>query len=110
MSNGSKHTVMLEALDDSVELALGELCRVCGVHAELIMALVEEGIIEPSAVPARGQPRFPAPAVRRVQVYQRLSRDLGVNRAGAGLALDLLDELRELRRRVEVLERQLFFD
>jgi chaperone modulatory protein CbpM len=35
--------------------------------------------------------------VQRVQTAIRLQQDLGVNLAGAALALDLLEELQELR-------------
>lgn len=96
-----------EPLDPDTAVGLAELCGVCGVSAEWVIELVEEGILEP-VDHGRGGPRFPAVAVRRVQTVRRLQRDLGVNRAGAGLALDLLEELEELRRRVRVLESQLF--
>lgn len=88
------------------QIALRDLCAVCGVSAELVIDLVDEGIIEPVGHD-RGGPYFAAVAVRRVQVVRRLQRDLGVNRAGAGLALDLLDELRSLRARLRVLEAEL---
>lgn len=85
------------------QIRLRELCHVCGVSAELVIDLVEEGILEPTAYDRAG-PIFPAVAVRRVRVVRRLQRDLGVNHAGAGLALELLDELHALRARVRVLE------
>lgn len=85
------------------KIRLRELCRVCGVSAELVIDLVEEGILEPTGHD-RAEPVFAAVAVRRVRVVRRLQRDLGVNHAGAGLALDLLDELRDLRARVRALE------
>ncbi len=84
-------------------LELRELCRVCEVTAELVMDLMDEGILEPVAHDRRG-PLFTAVAVRRVHVVRRLQRDLGVNRAGAGLAMELIDELQRLRRRVALLE------
>ncbi|MDT0619430.1 chaperone modulator CbpM [Salinisphaera sp. P385] len=84
-------------------LELRELCLVCGVSAELVIDLMEEGILEPVARGRRG-PLFTSVAVRRVQIVRRLQRDLGVNRAGAGLAMELIDELQRLRRRVALLE------
>ncbi len=83
-------------LDEDLELNLRELCTVCGVHAEVIIEMVSEGI----AVPRGSAPlewRFSGPMVQRVQTAIRLQRDLGVNLAGAALALDLLEELQELR-------------
>jgi chaperone modulatory protein CbpM len=84
-------------LDDSVELTLPELCSLCRVTEELVVEIVGEGIVEPSG-PARGQWRFSGIAIARVQRVVRLQRDFGVNLAGAALALDLLDELEQLRR------------
>ncbi len=92
----------LELLDEQMELSLAELCRACSVHAETVLAMVEEGLLEPrGAAPAEW--RFPGPAVRRVQVALRLQRDLGLNLPGAALALDLLEELEILRRRLQAL-------
>lgn len=92
----------LELLDEQMELSLAELCRACSVHAETVLAMVEEGLLEPRGT-APAEWRFPGPAVRRVQVALRLQRDLGLNLPGAALALDLLEELEILRRRLQAL-------
>lgn len=101
-----KQTVSLltgEVLEDEVELTLGELCRVCQVPAEQVFELVEEGILEPLGRDPQGW-RFRGISVRRVRCTLRLERDLGVNAAGAALALDLLDELEALRARMRRFE------
>ncbi|MBT8446480.1 MAG: chaperone modulator CbpM [Gammaproteobacteria bacterium] len=87
-----------ELLEEDVELSLAELCQACRVPAEQIVELVGEGIIEPVG---QGQVhwRFRAISVRRVRCALRLQHDLGVNTAGAALALDLLEELAQLRAR-----------
>lgn len=95
-------------LDESVTFSLGELSRACGVSAELVMDMVEEGVVEPFG-PEPAAWRFPGDAVTRVQMALRLSEDLRVNLAGAALALDLMDELSELRQsrqRVAYYERE----
>lgn len=90
-------------LDERCVLSLGELCRTCEVHADWLIELVEEGVLEPEGrVPADW--RFSGVCVQRVQVVQRLQRDLGVNLAGAALALELMNELETLRARLAVLE------
>ncbi len=94
-------------LDEACLLTLGELSRACRVHAEWIVDLVEQGIIEPSGGDLRHW-RFSGSCVIRVMRVQRLQRDLGVNLAGAALALDLLDEVRRLRRHLAVIEHETF--
>lgn len=84
-------------LDEQIHLNLREVCGACGIHAELVIEMVSEGIAEPSgSSPVNWL--FNGTEVKRVQRALRLQRDLGVNLAGAALALDLLDELEALRR------------
>ena len=99
----TEHYLSGTLLDDGCEYSLGELCRICGVTAENVIEMVAEGILEPSGDdPA--QWRFCGPSVVRIRIVLHLQRDLRVNLPGAALALDLMDELEELRR----LQRQFF--
>ncbi len=91
-------------LDDETEFTLGELCRACSTHAEWLISLVEEGILEPSGGD-RAHWRFSGVQLRRARIVFHLQRDLDINLAGAGLALNLIDEIDALRARLEVLER-----
>lgn len=84
-------------LDDSVVYTLHELCQLCSIDIQMISEMVEEGVVEPHNLET-GEWRFTGIAVTRVQVALRLQRDLGVNLPGAALALELLEELRALRR------------
>ena len=92
-----------QILDDETEITLVQLCRSCDVQGELIEAMVEQGILEPSS--RRGSHWcFPSSSLRRARVTLHLQRDLGVNLAGAALALDLLDRIEELHARLRALD------
>lgn len=91
-----------EVLEDEVELSLAELCRASRLRAEQIFDLVDEGIIEPTGREP-GRWRFGGASLRRVRVALTLQRDLGVNCAGAALAIDLLEEMELLRARLRAL-------
>ena len=95
MPANPKQTVVI--LDDE-EISLADLTRTCRVHAEWVMELVDEGVIEPRA-PAP-QWRFAATTIVRVEKARRLQNDLGVNLPGVALALQLLDRIDELEARV----------
>jgi chaperone modulatory protein CbpM len=86
-------------IDEGSELTLEELCHACSMQSDWIVTLVEEGVLEP-----RGQSqsswRFTGAQLRSALTIVRLQRDLGVNLAGAALALELLDEIETLRRRL----------
>jgi chaperone modulatory protein CbpM len=89
-------------LEELTELTLAEVCRACTVNVECIVELVEEGVITPiGREPHRW--RFSGAHMRRATVALRLQRDLGINLAGAALALELLDEVEALRARLRVM-------
>lgn len=93
-----------EPLDARGPITLGELCRACGIEADYVIEYVEVGVIEPAQGRQPQEWRFSANALSRLQRAVRLHRDLAVEPRGAALALDLLEELDELRRRVRALE------
>ena len=83
-------------LDERAELTLSDLCHACSRHAEWIVQLVEEGILEPHGRnPA--QWRFSGTSLLKAHIAMRLQRDLDINLAGVALALDLMDEIESLR-------------
>ena len=87
-------------MEDITELTLDDLCRACAAHVDIIIELVSEGVID-GAYAESGQPpehwRFTGLHLHRAKVALRLHRDLGVNFAGAALALQLMDELQALK-------------
>jgi chaperone modulatory protein CbpM len=99
MTKDLKTLLSGDLLDEDVELTLGEFCRTCQLPADRVYELVEWGIIEPLGREPAGW-RFRWTSVRRVRCALRLEHDLGVNLAGAALALDLLEELDSLRARL----------
>lgn len=92
-----------DVLEEDIELSLADLCRICQLSAERVFQLVDEGLLEPRG-PGPKQWRFHGHSVRRVRCAIHLQRDLGVNLAGAALALDLLEELQQLRARLSRLQ------
>ncbi len=82
--------------DEETRCTLADLCRVCGVSAEMIENMIDEGILTPEGCSPR-EWRFSFIAVKRVRTVIRLHQDLRVNLPGCALALDLLDEIEELR-------------
>ncbi|MBP7516279.1 MAG: MerR family transcriptional regulator [Desulfobulbus sp.] len=88
-------------LNEDTRCTLADLCRLCGVPAEVIHEMVEEGLLTPEGL-SPGDWRFTCVAIKRVQTAVRLQHDLRVNLPGCALALDLLEELEELRRLLRV--------
>ena len=86
-------------LEEQADLTLDDLCRACAAHIPLIVQLVEEEVILPQGESPEVW-RFTGVHLRRARVAVRLHRDLGVNPAGAALALQLMDEIEALRARL----------
>ncbi len=93
----SQNYIQGMVLNEETFCTLADLCRFCGVHAEVIHSMIDEGVITPEGYSPR-EWRFTFVAIKRVQTALRLHNDLRVNLPGCALALDLLDEIEELRR------------
>ena len=92
MNKNDKLQASVELIDDQTISTLADLCRSCSVKAEFIEAMVNQGILEPSG--SRGRHWcFAASSLRRTRITLHLQQDLGVNLAGAALALDLLEHI-----------------
>ena len=89
-------TLTGQLLEDYELITIEDLCRSCTVEVETITLLVAEGILEPIGGDVE-QWQFTVGSLRRVKTAIHLQRDLGVNLAGAALALELLDRIAELK-------------
>lgn len=85
-------------------LTLEQLCNACDVQTDWVISLVEESIIEPQGDEIQVW-RFSGASLVRVRSAQRLQRDLGLNLAGIALALDLMEELENLRTQLKTIGR-----
>ena len=92
-----------EIVEENAELSLAQLCRVCELSEQEIFELVDEGVIDPEGKRPSNW-RFRAVSLRRIRISRNLQKELGVNAPGAALALDLLEELEELRARLRRFE------
>lgn len=94
-----EHILSGDVIGDDDPFTLDEFCRHCTLEAEQVITLVDEGIVEPRGTGVT-EWRFSISSVRRVRTALRLQRDLGVNLSGAALAIELLERIAELERRL----------
>lgn len=94
-------------IEEEKAISLDELCQCCNLPTEQLIIMIEHGIIEPLETSiAISHWTFPGNSLVRVQRALRLQRDLDINLAGAVLAVELLDEIKELRQLVAFLKRE----
>ena len=84
-------------LEENDLVTLADVCRSCTVEIETVTTLVAEGILDPMGKDVEHW-QFRVSSLKRVKTAIHLQRDLGVNLAGAALALELLDRIAELER------------
>jgi chaperone modulatory protein CbpM len=94
-----------EMLSEKNKLALQDICERCGLPETTIRAYVEEGVIEVEGNDV-ARWRFSEVSMVRIQKACRLERDLGLNPAGAALALDLMAQIDELKIQIKRLQRE----
>ena len=105
MERRSRASLTVEILEEDVEWSQQELCRVCEISVEQLTEFVEHGLVDPAGQAAPDW-RFQGSSLHRIRFATSIKRDLGVNTAGAALALDLLREIEDLRRRLRHREAQ----
>jgi chaperone modulatory protein CbpM len=71
----------------------------CAVEERHIVEFVEEGVLH--VVDIGSEWRFTGDTVRRARLALRLERDLELNLAGVALALELIEEISQLRRELK---------
>ena len=100
---------VLERRAANPRLSIDDLARSVSMTPDRIAKLVGIGLIEP-CTKTRSDPLFSASSLDRLRRILRLSRDLGVNLAGAAVISDMRErivslqaELLRLRRRSSVM-------
>ena len=98
----------VELVEPTATFTLREICERGDCHAEFVIKLVNYGVIAPvEESPEARQWQFDLEALARLRKAQRLQRDLKMNLPGLAMSLELLDEVQEMRREVDRLNRQL---
>ena len=91
----SRTTPPVPADADEQPVELAAIARHAGVRVTLVRRYLEFGLFEPYRGTSQ-PPLFEPTCANRLAKAERLRRDLGLNYAGAVLACELLDRIREL--------------
>ncbi|HXP65847.1 MAG TPA: chaperone modulator CbpM [Steroidobacteraceae bacterium] len=99
MSPSDDQTLTGAIFDESAVLSLKDLSRMCSVDERHIVQFVEEGVL--NVIEVRSEWHFTGDALRRARLAVRLERDLELNLAGVALAVELIEEIEQLRRQIK---------
>ncbi|WP_428036896.1 chaperone modulator CbpM [Amphritea sp.] len=87
-------------------LSFSELCLQTGVAESMVVEIIEQGIVEPVG-DTPGEWLFSPAMLVLTKKAVRLHRDLDVNWAGIALAIELLNEVEQLREQNRYLQSRL---
>lgn len=102
--------VIIESQHEHMLFTLEEICERCGSHVDIIIEMIEYGIVEPVEPieqPTESVWYFDSHALVRLQRAQRLMNGLELNLSGVALSLELMDEIDQLQKHIDVLKNQL---
>ena len=83
-------------VEHDVHMTIVELAEATSTPEDMIMAWVSEGVLSPAGASPQDW-RFSGNSLQRAKTAARLMHDLELNLPGVALALNLLDELDQLR-------------
>ncbi|KTC84853.1 chaperone modulator CbpM [Legionella brunensis] len=95
MTKENKESKALEC-EDFFYLSLREVTYSLGVSKDTILEIIDEGIVS-AQKDEKEEWLFDSEAIRCIRTVLHLNRDLGVNLAGAGLALELMRQIDHLQ-------------
>jgi chaperone modulatory protein CbpM len=87
-------------VENELHMTIVELSHASRTPEEMIMSWVSEGVLSPSGSTPQDW-RFSGDSLRRAKTAAHLTHDLELNVAGVALALELLDEIAQLRTRLQ---------
>ena len=100
MTSPQDRTLTGAIFEEAALLTVRDLSRMCAVDERHIVEFVEEGVLSVVEIDTV-EWHFSGAALRRTRLALRLERDLELNLPGVALALELMDELEQLRRELK---------
>ena len=96
-------------IDEESTISFIEVCQKYNIEEELLKEMIEHGLVKPHAENVQ-RLSFDYKTIRRIQSARRLQEDLAINLPGVVLALELLDELEQIRTELSILQHHVDVD
>lgn len=90
-------------MNEELDLTIIEVCQYFNLPETVFHELFQLGLFEESSSTEKFQ--FNTTRIERLRSASRLFHDLKINAEGVVLALELLDEIEQLRQEVRILQR-----
>lgn len=95
--------MIYEQSDTETLLTVEDLCRFADISSDMVSHFFKSGLIDPLI--EKPALKFDLNVIPRIRKIERLRRDLGINLAGVGIVLDLLDRIAKLENELQYYRR-----
>jgi chaperone modulatory protein CbpM len=99
-----QQTVLSILLEDTTPISFTQVCHKYHISHELLIEMLEHGLFTPQQTPLNANQLKPRD-IQRMESAFRLHRDLGINLPGVAVALELLDQMDDLRQELDILRK-----
>lgn len=99
-----EHIVLGVLVEERSSITFKEVCHQYNIPKELLIEMIEHGLFSSQAAHIE-QTQLTLKDLHRMESAFRLHKDLGINLPGVALALDLLEEIEDIRKELDILQR-----
>jgi MerR family transcriptional regulator/heat shock protein HspR len=92
--------------EDRAVYIISVAAELAGVHPQTLRIYERKGLLSPARTPGNTR-RYSQRDIARLQMIQRLTQDFGINLAGVKRIVEMENELHQMRRRIERMDREL---
>lgn len=92
-------------VEETTSISFVEVCHKYRINQDLLLEMIDYGLLS-AQINQDNQASIDQKSLQRMETAFRLHRDLEINLAGVALALDLLDEMKDLRSELDILRKQ----
>ena len=96
----------MQALDDRPRYMISVAAELVGMHPQTLRIYEQKGLVRPKRT-AGNTRLYSDEDIKRLQLIQRLTNEIGLNLAGVERVLHLEDELARMHRRLDRMEREM---
>jgi MerR family transcriptional regulator/heat shock protein HspR len=96
----------LDRPQDRAVYIISVAAELAGVHPQTLRIYERKGLLSPARTPGNTR-RYSERDIATLQMIQRLTQEFGINLAGVKMIVEMENELDQMRRRMERLDREL---
>jgi chaperone modulatory protein CbpM len=100
----SNNIIIGVLVDETSTCSFSEVCQRFDISEELLIEIIEQGLFPHQSTPIE-QIALDQKSLRKIESAIRLHKDLGINFPGVALAIELLEQIEQMRNELSILRK-----